>query len=171
MRRIPRLGATATGDTADWMDRDNATQRWLHRDRSHLQPDPRLRLERLRRNLMRTAAEGPGSTRTLRVITYTLIPPHGDSGPDHARLRAYAEGIWDVSHEIHDEALDAHRAPAPQHRNGWLTARLLLRQGAADGLIAISRDVISPDDALYEHELLWIGDHFSFVGLIIPESR
>lgn len=105
------------------------------------------------------------------MISYTLISPGGDPEPDYVRLRTYAGGVWKIRREIHDEAADPHRAPAPQHRNGWLTARLLVRQGAADGVIAISRDAISPDDALYEHELLWIGDHFSFVDLIIPEYR
>lgn len=170
-RSTPRPAATAAGDARDWMDQDNAVSRWMNRDRPHIQPDPRLRLERLRKNLLRTAAEGPGRTRTLRVITYALTSPRSDPGPDHARLAAYAAGAWHVKRTLHDEAPDPHRAPAPQLRNGWLTVRRLLREGAADGVIAISRDVISTDDALYERELRWIGDHFSFVDLIIPESR
>ncbi|MGW1364734.1 hypothetical protein ACWCQP_45930 [Streptomyces chartreusis] len=152
------------------MDRDNALQRGL-RHQPYLQPDPRVRLERLRKTLMRTTAEGPGRTRTLRVILYTLTLPHGDPRPDHARLRAYAEGVWDIRREIHDEVLDLRRPPAPQHRNGWLTSRILLRRGVADGVLAISRNMICPDDALYEQELAWISDHFSFVDLITPESQ
>ncbi|MCX5063726.1 hypothetical protein OG895_43315 [Streptomyces sp. NBC_00201] len=171
MTRTPPPGATAPGDTTGWMDRDNATHRWLHQNGPHVQPDPRLRLERLRKNLIRAAMEGPGRTRTLRVILYTLTTSQGDPETDFTRLRAYAQDAFQIKREIHDTASRPDRAPAPQHRNGWLAARLLMRQGAADGVIAISRHVISPDDALYERELLWIGDHFAFIDLIIPESR
>lgn len=169
MTHVPPLGATSTGDAQDWMDRDNEMTRWLNQAQDRVQPDPRLRLLQLRKNFMRAAVEHPGRARTLRVIAYAQPQPNGDPGPDHARLRSYAEGTWQVKYEIHDEAPDDARPP--QQRNGWLMARRLLHEGFADGVIAISRDVISPDDALYERELRWIGDQFSFVDLIIPESR
>ncbi|MGI5380722.1 hypothetical protein ACQEV2_42350 [Streptomyces sp. CA-251387] len=167
---MTRRSTPETQSAMDCMDWDNRTQAWLYPNRPQVQPDPRLRLERLRRNFMRAAVEGPGRTRTLRVIAYTLTTPNGHPEPDHARLRAYAEGTWDIKRAIHDEAADPNHPAPPQHRNGWLAARLLLRQGAADGVIAISRNMISPDDAQYEHELAWIGDHFSFVDLLVPES-
>ncbi|WP_369265242.1 hypothetical protein [Streptomyces sp. R35] len=171
MTHLPPLGATAAGGAPGWIDQDNEMTRWMNQAQNRVQPDPRLRLMRLRKNLLRTAVEGPSRTRTLRVILYTLAISNSDPEPDFARLRTYAEGVWDVRHEFHDTASRLDGAPAPQDRNGWLAVRLLLRQGAADGVIAVSRDVISPDDALYERELLWFGDHFSFVDLIIPESR
>lgn len=133
-------------------------------------PDIQLGLLRLRKAFMRTAVEHAGRTRTLRVVAYAFPAAGSDPAAEHARLQAFARGAWHVKYELHDEPTDPRSVTTPQLRNGWLMARRLVRAGAADGIIAVSRDAISSDDALYEAELRWIADHFGFVDLIVPES-
>ena len=175
MTGTPHLdeATSACSSTAGWMDLDNAWQRRLHPDQPRFQPDPRLRLRRLRKTAVRTVAEQTGQLRTLRVITYALVQPNRSPEPDHARLAEYAKdakNTWHVKYELHDETPNLQAAPDPQHRNGWLMARRLLRTGAADGVLAVSREVISPDDTSYYRELCWIGDHSSFLELLIAED-
>lgn len=166
----PSQAPSACSSTAGWMDQDNAWHRRLHPDQDHFQPDPRLRLRRLRKYSVRAVAERTGRLRTLRVISYALVQPSQNPAPDHVRLAEFAKDTWNVKYELHDEVPSLQEAADPQHRNGWLMVRRLLRTGAADGVLAVSREVISPDDSSYYRELCWISDHSSFLELLVAED-
>ncbi|MFG2986226.1 hypothetical protein ACGFYQ_34080 [Streptomyces sp. NPDC048258] len=154
----------------DWMDRDNANQRrWTPLAESSVrQADPLARLWGVRTDGVRAAWEQARQNgRMLRVVRYVHAAEH-EAGAQFEALELVAKSRhWLVRDE---PCLDVEPAVRLEYRTGLSAARLLLRAGFADGLLAPTYEHISADLREYESFLKQMAARGWFVALALSET-
>lgn len=131
--------------------------------------DPDAQLMSLRcGNLESVTAHLTAGGRVPRVYLYAAVG--GEHEPRHAfpLARAFAEERgWTV---VADGTIkDFYDWTSPRTRLGWAEVRRAVAQSAADGVVVLSRSVISPHRDEYEEQLDWFHDNGAFVALVTPE--
>ncbi|MEU0447575.1 hypothetical protein [Streptomyces tendae] len=123
--------------------------------------------------------------RSLRLLAYSLVPsPGARPDEDWGTLQAEAEQHgYAIGARLHDVAVPvpttyfpASRASRsvytpPWQRPGWREAERQLRDGLAEGVIALDRHNISSDDDEYQAVIRHLGEQCrAFVHLVISEE-
>ncbi|AWN24814.1 hypothetical protein [Streptomyces sp. NEAU-S7GS2] len=151
----------------DWMDRDNEMLDLASASGVRQQPDAARRLQSLRAGNMDIVLRGiEARSRMPRVALYTLAEPGPETEAQHSALAQFAgRRFW-----LPDGLFSDAKATHPEYRTGWSLLRAHLRSGFADGVVALSRDSISSNDAEYERQLRLVGEYRHFIALVHTET-
>ncbi len=152
----------------DWMDRDNALEQSL-RPGVWVGTDPNARLMRIRQEQLRLALTSLTSVgRMPRVCVYGLAVNGQIPHRSLAAAEAYAAEMgWLLSGSR--TYVDEAELAGPSDRPTWTLVKSRIRSGFADGVVVLTRSLISRHDEAYERELIEVAEGRGFVALVHPE--
>ncbi|WP_432001561.1 hypothetical protein [Streptomyces sioyaensis] len=160
----------ASSAPADWMDRDNEYDRMFRPDILRVATDRNLQLMALRKEQMERRLEGLRIRgRVPRVVLYARTV--NGLRPDRSLVAASefaARMEWQVARE--QTFTDCLSLTAPEDRYGWLHIKQHVKSGFADGVVALTRAIISPQLNQYETELNWFATNSGFIALVHAEN-
>ncbi|MET7606236.1 hypothetical protein ABZS96_27735 [Streptomyces avermitilis] len=153
------------------MDRQLAFEAQLNPEAMHIEANPYALLEAARReNLGQVVAQLQSRGRCPRACLYALSV--GGQAPRHSlnAAAAFAEHqSWQVG--ANQSYTDDQGATDSLARPGWRLVRQQVRAGYVDGVVVVTRSVISSRTDEYREQLAWFEQHFAFVGVVVPEVQ
>ena len=148
-----------------WMDRDNDNDRLLRPDKVRVSPDRNMQLMKLRKeqierrlHVLRTLG------RTPRIALNGQPPVRSLTA---SRQLAQRMG-WQVPRE--QTFTDCLSLAACEGRHGWARVKDVVKEGFADGVVALTRATVTSDLDAYEAELDWLAMHSGFLVLVHAEN-
>ncbi|WP_251060337.1 hypothetical protein [Streptomyces sp. ISL-100] len=152
------------------MDEERAFQARHDPSEVRVATDPVVRLMKARIDVLdNRIAQLWAVGRVPRVCLYAL--PIGGQEPTHSREKARQFALqkgWQTG--MGQAVTDRHGATDPQTRPGWSFVCQQIRSGFADGVVAVTHSVISPNLDEYEVQLQLVEAHLGFVALVTSET-